>query len=91
MPRSTDETRREFLLKLARTAAFVPPAMASVSVAEAAAQGQGGGPGGGGPPGQLSGGPNQQSIETFQLQEEPVSSPSGTRQAPWSRPPPGGS
>lgn len=41
MPRSVDETRREFLLKLARSAAFVPPLMASVGIREAAAQGKG--------------------------------------------------
>jgi len=38
MPRSTDETRREFLKRLARTAAFVPPALVTLSASRAAAQ-----------------------------------------------------
>lgn len=42
MPRSVDETRREFLLKLARSAVFVAPAVATLRVGPLAAQGKGG-------------------------------------------------
>lgn len=35
MPQSVDETRRDFLVKLARTAVFVPPLMATVALGEA--------------------------------------------------------
>ncbi len=37
MPRSTDETRREFLTLLAKAAVFLPPALATVSVDRLAA------------------------------------------------------
>lgn len=41
MPRSIDETRRDFLRRLAKTAAFVPPAMATFDVRPGSAQGKG--------------------------------------------------
>lgn len=42
MTRSIDETRREFLRRVAATVAFVPPAMASVAATGLAAQGKAG-------------------------------------------------
>lgn len=56
MTRSKEETRRAFLLKLARTAAFVPPLVATLDVRNAAAQGGGGGGGGPGGGGTTTGG-----------------------------------
>ena len=54
MTRSVDETRREFLLRMAKASAFVPPAIATLSVGRLAGQkgsssgaGTGGGTGGG--------------------------------------------
>lgn len=38
MSRSVDETRREFLKRLARAAAFVPPALVTLRPSEAGAQ-----------------------------------------------------
>ncbi len=38
MSRSVDETRREFLRRLARAAAFVPPALVTLRPSEAGAQ-----------------------------------------------------
>lgn len=46
--RSTEETRRAFLPRLARAAVFVPPAVATLFVDEAAAQGKGSSVSGGG-------------------------------------------
>lgn len=46
MTRSLDETRRDFLVRLAKGAAFVPPALFTVDVSRVAAQGGGGGKGG---------------------------------------------
>ena len=40
MSRSLDETRRDFLLRLARTAAFVAPVVATLDAAPVAAQGK---------------------------------------------------
>ncbi len=41
MSPSVEETRRDFLLRLARTVAFVPPIMASMRVASLEGQGKG--------------------------------------------------
>lgn len=41
MSRSVDETRREFLKRLARSAAFVPPALLTLSASRAGAQSKG--------------------------------------------------
>ena len=101
MARSQDETRREFLLKLARTAAFVPPLMATVGVRPLAGQG-GGSSGGGGKKtatttgtstvGSLSPTAQVVSTPTFDLRSEDAVSPWSPQvqgQAPpWSRPPP---
>ena len=102
MPAPHDETRREFLLKLARTAAFVPPVMATVAVRPLA--GQGGTTGGGGAKGvgnaqtttstvgSLS--PTAQVISnpTFSVQQAETASPWSPQvpgqPPPWSRPPP---
>jgi hypothetical protein len=43
MSRSVEETRRDFLVRLARTAAFVAPAVLTLDAAPLAAQGGGGG------------------------------------------------
>lgn len=40
MSGETDETRRAFLIRLAKTAAFVPPAVATVDVRDLFAQGK---------------------------------------------------
>lgn len=102
MARSQEETRREFLLKLARTAAFVPPLVASVAVRPLSAQGpkttSGGGGGGKGSNtttstvGSLSATANIVSTPTFQLQQQDAQAPwspqAPGQPPPWSRPPP---
>lgn len=98
MSRPQEETRREFLLKLAKGAAFVPPIMATVGVRPVAGQGGGGGggPGGGGPGGGGGKGgaqavttvgtlsPTAGAVTTpaFQLQQQDA-------QAPWAPQTPG--
>jgi len=90
-----DETRRDFLLALAKAAAFVPPLMATVAVRPLA--GQGGGKGasgvGGGTStvGSLS--PTAQTLTTptFDTQGQttaPWGSEAPAQAPPWSRPPP---
>lgn len=99
MSRSTGETRREFLLTLARAAAFVPPAMATLSVRPLLAQGGGGGgktttsttTTSGSTVGSLS--PTAQVISNpeFDLQQQqqsPWSPQTPGQPPPWSRPPP---
>jgi len=95
-----EETRRDFLLRLARTAPFVPPAMATLDVRPLLAQG-----------GSTSGGktstsssstvgslsPTAQTVSqpTFQLESTsstssaPWDASGPTQVPPWSRPPPG--
>lgn len=102
MAKSRDETRRAFLLKVARTAVFVPPMMASVGVRPLAGQGSnvsntGGTKGAGVAAGQttvgsLSPTANAVSTPTFQLQQQDAQAPWSPETPgaapPWSRPPP---
>lgn len=93
-----DETRRDFLLKLARTAAFVPPLMATWGVRPLAGQGGGGKKtsttttSSSSTVGSIS--PTAQVISnpTFDLQRQQQSAPWSPRlpgqPPPWSRPPP---
>lgn len=95
MSTSVDETRREFLLRLARTSAFVPPALMTLEVGSALAQGKGSG---------ATGAPGQQQfgglspaariespVSSDQIRAEPAEpwDPGrATGSPPWSRPPP---
>lgn len=99
MPRSIDETRRDFLLRLAKTAAFVPPAMASFDVRPAEGQGGPVAGVGGGPPTTGSLSPTAQTMPDadFRLNPDARTEPSSTapwtpsrpsQPPPWSRPPP---
>ncbi len=98
-----DPTRRDFLLKLAKAAAFVPPVMATLSVRPLAGQGGGssvsstGTKGGGVAAGQTTIGsisPTAQQIDNsrFNIDQGPSTSPWNAQQPgeppPWSRPPP---
>jgi hypothetical protein len=101
MTKPPDPTRRDFLLKLARTAAFVPPAMATLAVRPLVGQGKasatGDTKGAGTAVGQTTVGaisPTAQLIDNSVFDTEPR----GTREPwaprepsqppPWSRPPP---
>ncbi len=91
MPRSIDETRRAFLVRLARSTAFVPPALLTLDVGSALGQNRGRGRGqqggispvaGGGQANQVSGGGNDAATGgvTTGLGGAP----------PWAVPPPDG-
>lgn len=102
--RSARQTRRTFLVRLARGAAFVVPTLTTLSVRSGAAQGKGGGQGqgkgGGGPkispPGRGNpGGPARERSGTFRpLNDLPRQGPAppgagdGGPPPPWERPPP---
>lgn len=96
-----DPTRRDFLLRLAKAAAFVPPAIATVSVRPLAGQGKassaGDTKGGGSAVGQSTVGsisPTAQQIDnsTFDTNPRDTQQPWGPGEPgqppPWSRPPP---
>lgn len=101
MPSSVEQTRRDFLLRLAKTAAFVPPAIASFDVRPAAAQGKGStqaqSTSSSSTVGTLS--PTAQTMPSsdFRLSTQAETQPSATapwspsspsQPPPWSRPPP---
>ena len=100
MTTPADPTRRDFLLKLAKAAAFVPPAMATLSVRPVAAQGGGGGKGSATAAttssstvvGSIS--PTAQQIDNsqFSIDQGQSTSPWNAQQPgqppPWSKPPP---
>jgi len=95
-----DPTRRDFLLRLAKAAAFVPPAMATLSVRPLAGQGGGGGKGSATAAttssstvvGSIS--PTAQQIDNsqFNIDQGQSTAPWNAQQPgeppPWSRPPP---
>jgi hypothetical protein len=93
MSRSLEETRRDFLVRLARTAGFVAPVVLSLDAAPLAAQGGGAGQGGGKGAGQAtvvgSLTPTSQSTQQ-QLESDPTVpwDPTSGQAAPWSVPPP---
>jgi len=107
MSKGTDGTRREFLIRLAKAAAFVPPAMASVDVRPLYARVQGGGKSTTSTASSTSSttigsiSPTSQQIDNSQFNIDGGATPStqsapwDTRQPsrppPWSRPPPSGS
>lgn len=88
--RSIDHTRREFLLRLAKASAFVPPTLVTLDVAQAMGQGKGKGRGG-----QPSVPPGQAAPQTTPLQVTPQAQPQSAPmtapgpEAPWQKPPPG--
>lgn len=96
------ESRREFLLTLARAAAFVPQALVTLDVASAAAQGKGGGGGRKCSPGfrwnpktgqcePVGNAPAPAGLPpTVEPSTAPSPRPSGLPPAPWDRPPGGG-
>lgn len=96
MTRSLDETRREFLLRLARGAAFVPPTLLTLSVSRAlgAQKGTGGGkPNAAAPTSAATTGVSTAApVRAFQVQpQEPGAPWDPGRPAgapPWSKPPP---
>lgn len=88
MCRSVDETRRGFLKRLARAAAFVPPALVTLKASRAEAQGQ---PAHAGRPtpkkqteGQFQADPSLRSDE----ESQPWDPGRGAGTPPWARPPP---
>ncbi len=102
MSRDADGTRREFLIRLAKAAAFVPPTMASLDVRPLYARVQGGGKSSTTTSttiGSIS--PTAQRIEDSQFsidgsatstpQTGPWDNRQPSRPPPWARPPPDGS
>jgi hypothetical protein len=96
MSRSVDETRRDFLVRLARTALFVAPAVVSLDAAPLAAQGGGKGKAtttstvGSLTPtsaGALQA-PSQQQIQTDPSGSTLPWAPGSGETAPWTVPPP---
>ena len=102
MSRSVEETRRDFLVRLARTAAFVAPAMLTLDAAPLAAQGSSTSAGQGKATGQAtvvgsltptSDGALMAPSQEQQLQTDPSGStlpwaPESGETAPWTVPPP---
>jgi len=96
MSRSVEETRRDFLVRLARTAAFVAPAMLTLDAAPLAAQGSSTSAGQATVVGSLtptSDGALMAPSQEQQLQTDPSGStlpwaPESGETAPWTVPPP---
>ena len=91
MSRSLDETRRDFLVRLARTAGFVAPVVLSLDAAPLAAQGSGKGKNATtttSTVGSLT--PTSLMATQQQIQSDPTVpwDPTTGQAAPWSVPPP---
>lgn len=89
MSRSVDETRRDFLKRLARAAAFVPPALVTLRPSEARAQKKAGGSGVT-PPGQsqTQGSFRLDPSQGNQQDPQPWNPGRSAGTPPWAEPPP---